>query len=652
LSADRERSLQPAQAALWGGCWGVSVGSLEAAWHLTHWQLYTTTADAVGFFVRAVLYGAAFFAIWTAAVTSTCRAAASFKPGSRLDRVTGGRQLEAGAIVAGTVTLFGVVVWRVGYHINDPWGSPVLLGGIAAVLAVAALAGAAVAVLSAGPVARFPRMWAWPLPALLLFGLTFVGGGSSVEDAERPRRVLLITLDTFRADRLGAAGGTVATPVLDALAERGVMFEQAVAQAPITNPAHLSLFSSTPSTTHGVFANGTRIPQDLPLIQESFAAEGVPTAAFVAGYPVTARFGFDRGYDVFDDDFSDSVGDHRLTVRRLIDQVVYARGAPRERIADAVIDRARPWLEAHASGEFFCWVHLFDPHGPYAPPAPFVESIAGPMPGPAEGPEMPQYWPAAHRRVAVVEYWKQRYDEEIAYTDHRVGRLLQVLDEHGALDGTVVAVVADHGESLDEHEYYFEHGLHLYDASLRIPMLIAGPGVPRARTVPCQVRGMDLAPTLLGLVDLAVPRPFEGEDLRPLWEQGCPDEGLRFSVAATVEPPWLTSPGPELALRTDGTMRFKYVRHRRSDDELFDLIADPGELDNLVGVQVDVERYLLDHLLRASEGMAEEAPAIPADVEAQLRALGYLGDGPAPPPPAPSRRDADDDDSARDGREP
>jgi len=416
-----------------------------------------------------------------------------------------------------------------------------------------------------------------------------------------------------------------------------VVFEQAVAQAPITCPAHLSLLSSTPPTTNGLFANGNRIPGDLPLLQESFGAAGVPTAGLVAGYPVTTRFGFDRGFDLFDDDFSAHIGDHRLTVRRLADQVGYSRGAPRERIADDVLDRARPWLAAHADGGFFCWVHLFDPHGPYEAPAPYGESVAGPLPEATDGPAMPDYWPKRYREVADTDYWTERYHEEIEYTDDRLGALLQVLEDAGVLDKTLVVVVADHGESLVEHEYYFEHGLHLYDASLRIPMLMAGPGVGRGERVPCQVRGMDLAPTVLDLIGMQRPETFEGESLRPLWEAGCPAD-LRLSVAATVEPPWLEQPGAELALRTDGPMRFKYVQHRRSDDELYDLIADPDETVSVLAEQGVIAERLRQDLERLSEGMAEVAPALDEDVIEMLRALGYISDGPQP--------EASDDDSA------
>ena len=652
LCADRERPplYFVARALLWGACWGVGVGAVEATWHLTHWQLFTTNAGAACFFTRSVLYGVVYFAASAAVLASVCLGSAWVRQWVLQDRHTGGNQLLIGALATSTVALYGVVTWRVGYHINDPWSSPALLGGIVAALIAAVGIGAAVVYCAAPLARRFPRLWVWPLPLCLLFVVVLPGGRTPDSDTEHPRRVLLITLDTFRADRIGAAGGLVETPVLDRIAQRGVMFEQAVAQAPITCPAHLSILGSAAPTSHGVFANGTRIPGDLPLLQESFGAEGIPTAAFVAGYPVTSRFGFDRGFDVFDDDFGDGFGDHRLTVRRLVDQVVYSRGAPRERIADAVVERARPWLEAHAKGEFFCWVHFFDPHGPYVAPAPFGESLAGPMPEPTDGPEMPQYWPAVQRRVAVPEYWKKRYDEEVAYTDDRLGRLLQILDDAGVLEETVVAVVADHGESLDEHDYYFEHGLYLYDASLRVPMLIAGPGLPQGERVTCQVRGMDLAPTVLDLVNVPTPRSFEGESLQGLWVRGCPEEGVRYSVAATVEPPWLDSPGAELALRTDGTMRFKYVKHRRSEDELYDLIADPDETQDQFGQQADLERFMLDYLLRVSEGMSDEAPAIPDDVEAQLRALGYIVDAPAPPSidPHGSAPGGGDDDSAGD----
>ena len=634
------------RAVLFGVCWGAFAGSGEAVWHLSRWSLYTSAGDAAWFLARSVLYAVGFFGGWTAAVVGACllpplRRRFAGDPGTR------GDPLVVGAIAAGTVVLYGVVTWRVGYHINDPWSAPALWGGILGIWASAAVVGAVAAMLATPLVRRYPWLWLGPLPPTLLLALSIpLTLGGSAESAS-PQRVLLITLDTFRADRLGAAGGAVTTPHLDELAARGVLFEQAVAQAPITCPAHLALLSATSPTTNGVFANGTRIPDDLPLLQESFQAAGIPTAAFVAGYPVTSRFGFDRGFDVFDDDFSPAFGDHRLTVRRLVDQFLYTRGAARERDADQVLARVRPWFEAHAAGGFFCWVHLFDPHGPYAPPAPYIESIAGPMPAPVEGPEMPEYWPPAHKRVADPGYWKKRYDEEIVYTDDRVGRLLAMLAEQGVLDDTLVAVVADHGESLDEHDYYFEHGLHLYDASLRIPMIVAGPEIPAGRRVPCQVRGMDLAPTVLDMVGLEMPESFEGDSLRTRWELGCPADGVALSIAATVEPPWIENPGAELSLRSDGDLRFKYVMHRSSDDELYDLVADPGETDDQLGRHADVEYWMKDQIERAAEGMNGEAPTLSPDVRAQLEALGYIDDGPAPPPPVPP-----DDDSADEGSTP
>ncbi len=590
-----------------------------------------------------MIYTAAFHGFWTVLVTASLLVVPAVRHWILGPDGAGGVAAILGALTSGAVVLYGVVTWRVGYHINDPWTSPVLLAGILAALLLAVATGAGVGLASARWMRRPRRLWLWPLPVLVLLCVAAPLSTTSAPPSAEPTRVLLITLDTFRADRIGATAGHDLTPRLDELGRRGVIFEQAVAQAPITCPAHLAVLSSTPPTSNGVFANGTRIPGDLALLQEAFQERGVPTAAFVAGYPVTSRFGFDRGFDVFDDDFSDAMGEHKITVRRLVNQGIYARGTPRERTADAVLDRAAPWLERHAETGFFCWVHLFDPHGPYEAQGDFLESIAGPLPAAEEGPEMPSYWPRRYRAVADTAYWEDRYDEEIAYTDDRVGALMDLLQRHGVLDETVVAVVADHGESLTEHEYYFEHGLHLYDASLLIPMLVAGPGVRPESRVPCQVRGMDLAPTVLDLVDVPAPDSYEGESLRSLWENGCP-EGVRLSVAATVEPPWLEEPGAELALRSDGEMRFKYVQHRRSDDELYDLIADPGETANVAASQADVGAWMVDELTRISEGMVEQAPTLPDDVRAQLEALGYLVDEPSVTPA--------DDDSGEERDEP
>ena len=630
------------RALTWGLCWGVATGALEAVWHLSSWNLPTTWATASGFFARAVVYGALFHGGWQL----LWMGAALVAPPVRARLLAAGQPTidasAVGILVAGTVTLHGVVTWRVGYHINDPWSSPALLGGIAAALLGALLLGIAAGWLARGALARLGWVRIVPLPLGLALYLAVPLGLPGTAASETPLRVLLITLDTFRADRVGALGGPVDTPTLDALAARGVLFELAVAQAPITCPSHLSILSGTSPATHGVFANGTAIPTDLPVLAEIFADRGVPTAGFVAGYPVTRRFGFDRGFGVFDDDFGAALGDHRLTVRRLVDQFLYARGAPRERRGDRVLSRAIPWLDQHADTGFFVWVHLFDAHGPYDAPAPFGGSLAGGLPGATEGPEMPHYWPADHQAAADPAYWIQRYDEEIAYIDAQLGRLLDRLADAGVLEDTLVAVVADHGESLGEHDYYFDHGLHLYDASLRIPMLLAGPGIEAPARIPCQVRGMDLAPTVLDLAGLTTPASMEGESLQPLWTDGCPESGLRFSLAATVEPPWLPEPGAELALRSDGDARFKLVRHRRSAAELYDLIADPGEEDDIAGVRLDIADWLSESLDEITSGMVTEAPELTPEVEAQLRALGYITDGPRAPT-------GDDDSAGRPG---
>ena len=632
-----------ARAAAAGAAWGATAGAVEAVWHLNSWQLYTGVGDALLFLARAVLYTATFFTVWTASVAAVLLVLPRLRRWITGADGAGGVPAILGTLVSGAVVLYGIVTWRVGYHINDPWTSPVLLGGILAALVLGVLMGAGVGLAGARWMRRPQRLALWPLPLLALLCIAAPLSTTSSPPSTEPTRVLLITLDTFRADRIGAVAGHDLTPRLDELGRRGALFEQAVAQAPITCPAHLAVLSSTPPTTNGVFANGTRIPDGLALLPEPFQGQGVPTGAFVAGYPVTSRFGFDRGFDVFDDDFSSAMGEHKITVRRLINQGIYARGTPRERTADAVLERAQPWLERHAETGFFCWVHLFDPHGPYEAQGDFLQSLAGPLPAAEEGPEMPSYWPRRYRAVTDTDYWERRYDEEIAYTDDRVGVLIDLLARHGVLEQTVIAVVADHGESLTEHEYYFEHGLHLYDASLRVPMIVAGPGVRPGSRVPCQVRGMDLAPTVLDLVDVPAPDSFEGESLRSLWETGCPD-GVRLSVAATVEPPWLDEPGAELALRSDGEMRFKYVQHRRSDDELYDLIADPGETADVAAIQADVGVWMVDELTRISEGMVEQAPTLPDDVRAQLEALGYLVDEPSV---APS-----DDDSGEERDEP
>ena len=251
--------------------------------------------------------------------------------------------------------------------------------------------------------------------------------------------LLLITIDTLRADRVGAYGAaTAATPVLDALAGRGVRFDEAQTAVPLTGPSHATILTGQYPPTHGVRGNVVfTLGDQYPTLATLVKRRGYRTAAFVGAYPVAAAFGFNQGFDTFDEEFHETGP---------LDQ-----GA--ERRANEVADAAGRWLSSPAANDapFFMWVHFYDPHAPYDPPSPYRERFAG-----------------------------RPYDGEIAFTDAQIGRVLEALRASGRERDTVVMVLADHGEGLGDHGEA-THAVLTYQSTMRVPFVVAGPGVPAAK---------------------------------------------------------------------------------------------------------------------------------------------------------------------------
>jgi arylsulfatase A-like enzyme len=266
--------------------------------------------------------------------------------------------------------------------------------------------------------------------------------------------VLLISLDTMRADRLGSYGYAAGrTPNLDALAARGTRFEQAMSVAALTLPAHASLMTGTFPSFHGIRDNGGfYMEEGQTTLAEALREQGYRTGAFVGAFVLDARWGLNQGFEEYFDEFdlSDANGTGMDSIQR--------RG-------DAVVDRSLTWLGEHADQPFFAWVHLYDAHTPYAAPEPFRSQFPATTSG--------------------------AYDAEVAFTDAQVGRMLQHLEDKDLAESTIVVVIGDHGESLGDHREQ-THGFFLYDSSIHIPLIVAGPGVS-AGVVRDQVRIVDVS---------------------------------------------------------------------------------------------------------------------------------------------------------------
>ena len=420
------------------------------------------------------------------------------------------------------------------------------------------------------------------------------------DSADRPN-VLLVTIDTLRADHVGSYGYEAAsTPTIDALAARGVRFETSVVHTPLTGPSHASILTGHTPLGHGFRNNsGYVLAPQVRTAAEDFRQAGYRTAAFVSGFPLDRRFGFDRGFELYDDRLPKG-NDRRRTP--------YV-----ERFADATTEAALRWLPTlrPATGPspapWFLWVHYYDPHAPYEPPADLAERFRA-----------------------------SPYDGEVAFVDRQLARLLQAIDAGGESARTIVLVTADHGESLGEHGEG-THGIFIYDATLRVPWVMAGPQVPAGRVSRTVARSIDVLPTLADYAGLPGRSDVDGRSLRPA------AEGREMRD----EPTYAESLYPELELgwaplHAWRTKDLKYIKAPHA--ELYDLEKDPLETTNRVAEErarvEDLDRKV-DAALRHPVPSAV-APAVDPEAAERLRALGYASGSRAPRPRGAVLRDPKD----------
>ena len=431
--------------------------------------------------------------------------------------------------------------------------------------------------------------------------ISTVIAAASCSPQPTPWNVLLVTIDTTRADRIGCYGQPDAhTPTLDSLAANGFLFERCYSTNPITTPSHSSIMTGTYPMLHGVRDNGLfTLPDERTTLAEVFRAHGWATAAAVGSYPLTRRFGLDQGFDFFDDKiempYEDFRGDRIVTRQKLFFD---------ERPAGDVNRAILPWLRANANDPFFVWVHYFDPHQPLQPPAPYDQLFANDL-----------------------------YQGEIAYTDESLGRLVETLEEAGVADRTLIVVMADHGEGKEDHDE-LTHSLLCFNSTIRVPLIMRVPGARGGTRVVDPVGSVDVAPTILDLVGLPAPEETQGMSLRPFFHAGesPPDLIVRPHYAETLSPQ-LSYGWSEVRAIING--RYKYIH--TSKPELFDLETDPAELKNLAADQPELAASLkhgLEEFVASKASSTAVAAAGEVDQETlnRLAALGYITAGEAPPP--------------------
>jgi len=395
--------------------------------------------------------------------------------------------------------------------------------------------------------------------------------------------VLVVTLDTLRADRVGCYGYSKAkTPHLDELANIGVMFDHSVCQAPLTLPSHASLFTGLYPHYHQVRDNGAYyLDERFNTLAEVFKENEYKTAAFIGAFPVDSRFGLDQGFDVYDDQFKEEEKFKTFNS---------------ERRAEEVFVSFKGWLLENSHHKFFAWVHYYDPHLPYDPPSPYKEQFSDP------------------------------YDGEVAYTDFYVGKIIELLKEKGVFENTLIVIVGDHGEGLGDHRE-IDHGIFLYDTTLKVPLIFCAPqNLPSAKIIGHQVRLIDVFPTVLDLLEIAIPEEVQGESLIPHVE-GRNKKDL-VSYVETVHPKEMFR-WAELKGIVDGRMKFIDA----PKPELYDLKTDPMEENNLYLEERQIAARMkkeLDDLIGRYSSSSSSRRELSSEEKERLMALGYVIDSSKP----------------------
>jgi arylsulfatase A-like enzyme/Tfp pilus assembly protein PilF len=435
------------------------------------------------------------------------------------------------------------------------------------------------------------RHW---FPGPLFFFLFLVAPISQAQAAKEPHpkpSIVLITLDTTRADRVGFLGSDRGlTPVLDAIAKRGWVFSRAYSQVPLTSASHVSLLSGTYPQFNHVNDFGAPIAADLPYLPDLLHQNGYTTAAFVASLVLDPKGGLapgiDRGFDFFDADFRS-----KYPYENRYDTV--------ERRAEDVVGHVIAWLKKRPQGPFFLWVHLYDPHAPYDPPEPFYSRFSDP------------------------------YDAEIAYADDMLGQLFAELRSDSLFDGSLIAVASDHGEAFGEHGEIM-HGVFLYDETIHVPLLIKLPGSTNhspghAARIDTRVGLVDVAPTILDVAGIAIPKSLQGQSLLPLMKNPAsraPDRAV-----------YSESDYPHLEFRWSSLRSWragKYLYIEAPKRELYDQVSDLHAAKNLAPSSPAIADTLngqLEAFRKSTASNSTVSAKLDPEAASKLAALGYASGG-------------------------
>lgn len=396
--------------------------------------------------------------------------------------------------------------------------------------------------------------------------------------------ILLITIDTLRADRVGCYGYAGAqTPNIDRLAASGIQFTNAVSHVPLTRPSHISIFTGLYPFQHGIRDNiAPPLPAKIPMLAEMLKKQGYTTAAFVSSFVINSQSGLNRGFDKYEDRFDPEKQPTQFALNL-------------EKRGGETYDEFAAWFKSKTKGPYFAWIHLYDPHFPYEPPQPYAS-----------------------------KFQQHPYDGEIAYADEIVGKILKL-----ASPQTLVILASDHGESLGEHGEG-AHSYFIYDATLRVPLIIRWPGQLSPAKISMQARLVDLFPTVLDLIGVSIPKT-SGSSLKPWLMNPQKADPQWLSYSETLTPYLHFGWSQLLGVRGRG---WKYIDAPKT--ELYDLQKDPHEVTNVVAgnkfLAIQMKKWLADS---GATGAVTNTPLPELDSETleKLASLGYAGINPGPQKP-------------------
>lgn len=478
------------------------------------------------------------------------------------------------------------------------------------------------------------------LPSWLALAVLIAALGCAAEQRPRRSNLLLITVDTLRADHLSSYGyGRQTSPVIDALAAAGVRFDLPVVQWPKTGPSFASIFTATYPKDNGIVRKiGDRLPDEFRMLAEMLKEQGYSTRAVVANGAVASEFNFHQGFDVY------------------VESWKLSPPAPGVDPTGAamVTQLARTVMESHDPAQpYLLWIHYLDPHFPYEAPEPWTNRFEGDAH--YDGTQKIEISRDRPKRQMMgigfeqalgdrdeLAYYIARYDAEIAFVDHQIGELLQWLGERQLLDGTLTVITSDHGESLGEHNYFFDHGRFSFQTCLKVPLIFHYPGIlePRVDSEPAEL--IHLAPTLLEAAGISLQqgRWMQGRSLWPrLRGVASREEADRYAFSEAgyaLQRNWqrVVTDGRYKLIHAADWAEQRWIAGKGNPLALYDLYADPGETENLVDRLPEEARRLKQALhqlwsapsfeARIDAPSAAEPRPMDDETRAQLKALGYL----------------------------